>query len=118
MPSGQATEHTLWQLKELIVNGSASVPTSLGAGRKVVASAGTAEALGASTTIKEVLVTAETNNTGMIAVGGSGVIAAEATREGTPLFPGDSVIIQIDDLAEVYIDSTVNGDGVTYLPQV
>ena len=112
--SGQATEYTLWQLKELIEAGSAAVSTSLSEGRKVVSSAGTAEALASSTEIKEVLVTAETNNTGMIVVGGSGVIAAEATREGTPLYPGDTILIQVDDLAEVYVDSTVNGDGVTY----
>ena len=115
--SGQATEYTLWQLKELIDN-SVAVPSTISEGRKVVASAGTAEALGASTTVKEVMITAETNNTGMITVGGSGVIAAAATREGTPLYPGDSAIIQIDDLASVYIDSTVNGDGVTYIYKV
>lgn len=118
MPSGQSTEHTLWQLKELIAAGSASVSSALGEGRKTVSSAGTAEALASSTTIKEVIVTAETNNTGVMCAGGGGVVAAEATREGEPLFPGDSVVLQIDDLAAVYIDTTVNGDGVTYIYRV
>ena len=116
--SGQATENTLEQLKDIMDNSEIATPTTLDDGRKVVASAGTAEALGASTTIKEVIVTAELSNTGVISVGGSGVVAAESTREGTPLEPGESAVIEIDDLAKVYIDSTVNGDGVTYTTQV
>ena len=111
--SGQATEYTLEQVKDLTAGGD-----TLSEGRKVVAAAGTAVVLGASTTIKEVLITAELNNTGVISVGGSGVIAAEATREGTPLEAGESMRIVTSDLANVYIDSTVNGDGVTYTTQV
>lgn len=111
--SGQATEYTLEQIKDLTAGGD-----TLGEGRKVVSSAGTAEALGASTVIKEVLLTAELNNTGIMCVGGSGVIAAEATREGTPLDPGESMRIVTNNLANIYIDSTVNGDGVTYTTQV
>lgn len=111
--SGQATEYTLDQLKDLLAGGG-----TLGNGRKIVTSAGTAVVLGASTTIKEVLITAELNNTGIICVGGSGVIAAESTREGTPLEPGESMMIKTSDLANIYIDSTVNGDGVTYTTQV
>ena len=111
--SGQATEYTLEQTKDLLAGGD-----TLGEGRKVVASAGTAEALGTSATIKEVLITAELNNTGVICVGGSGVIAAEATREGTPLELGESMRIATNNLANIYIDSTVNGDGVTYTTQV
>lgn len=91
-----------------------TTPSSLGNGRKTVASAGTAEALAASTSCKSVTVTAETDNTGVISVGGSGVIATLATRTGTPLNAGDSFTLEIDNLSKVYIDTTVSGDGVTY----
>jgi hypothetical protein len=83
--------------------------------RKVVAAAGTREALASSTVCKKVLICAETDNTGVIVVGGSTVVATLATRKGIPLSPGDSVEISIDNLADVYIDSTVSGDGVTYI---
>ncbi len=82
--------------------------------RKVVASAGTAVALAASTTAKLVIITAETDNTGVITVGGSTVVASLSTRRGTPLLAGDSVALEIDNLADVYIDATVTGDGVTF----
>lgn len=94
--------------------GGGAIPATVGDGRKVVAAAGTAEALATTTAIKSVVVTAETDNTGIIAVGGSGVVAALATRRGTPLSAGESIALDIDDLADVFIDSTVNGDGVTY----
>lgn len=97
--------------------GSAAPPagySALGDGRKVVAAAGTAEALASSTSCKAVLITAETDNTGIIAVGGSNVVAAQATRRGTPLQAGESAMLPVSDLALVYLDTTVNGDGVTF----
>ena len=116
--SGQATEYTLEQLKDIADAGSIGIPDDLDEGRKVVTAAGTRVALAASTACREVLVTAEEDNTGVIVVGGVGVIAALATREGTPLHPLDSVRIRIADLATVYIDSMVSGDGVTYSYEV
>jgi hypothetical protein len=88
--------------------------TGIADNRKVVASAGTREALAASTACKKVIITAETDNTGVIAVGGTTVVAALATRRGTPLLAGDSIELEIDDLNDINIDSTVTGDGVTY----
>lgn len=83
--------------------------------RKVVASAGTAEALeDAENVVDFVTLTAETNNTGVMAVGASTVVAALSTRRGTPLFNGESKTLDGVDLNEVYIDATVTGDGVTY----
>lgn len=90
------------------------IPSTIGDNRKVVASAGTAEALAASTACKSVVITAETDNTGTISVGGSTVVAALGTRRGTPLGAGESVAIDIDNLSKVFIDATVTGDGVTY----
>lgn len=85
------------------------------AGRKVVTTAGTAVNFSGSS-CKEVIITAETDNTGVVVVGGSGVIASLATRLGVPLNAGDSVVIGLsDDLSELWLDSTVSGDGVTFL---
>jgi hypothetical protein len=61
-----------------------------------------------------VVITALSGNTGVIVVGGSGVVASLSTRSGTPLLAGDTVILDVDDLAKVYIDSTVNGEGVSF----
>lgn len=88
--------------------------TAIDDGRKVVASAGTAEALASTTACKRVDVTAEFNNTGVIVVGGTTVVADLATRRGTPLYAGSTVSVFIEDLADVYIDATVSTDGVTY----
>jgi hypothetical protein len=62
------------------------------------------------------MLVAETDNTGIITFGGSQVDAALATRRGYPLTAGEkSPWIPVDDLYNVYIDTTVNGDGVTYI---
>jgi hypothetical protein len=90
------------------------LPGRISDGRKVVAAAATAEALAASTPCKRVVITAETDNTGVIVVGGSTVVAALGTRRGSPLSAGDSVTIVTNNLANIYLDTTVNGDGVTY----
>lgn len=87
---------------------------SLLSGRKFVTTAGTAVQLAASTAIESVAITAETDNTGYIVVGDSAVVAALATRKGTPLSAGDTMSIDTDDLADVYIDATVSTDGVTF----
>lgn len=87
---------------------------TLGHGVKTVAAAGTDEALAATKIIKWVIVQAQTDNTGIIAVGGAGVDATVATGTGVALTAGTSVTLAIDDLARVYIDSTVSGDGVRY----
>lgn len=92
-----------------------AIPSAIDDGRQTVATAGTAAQLTATRTpCKVVTITAETDNTGIIVVGGEDVVAALATRRGTPLNAGDSYELSIDDLSKVYLDTTVNGDGVTY----
>jgi len=89
-------------------------------GRKTVTSAGTAEAL--STTNESyttITMCAETDNTGVIVVGNSGVIASLSTRTGIPLDASDCYTIAKGNssgsfLRDIYIDSTVSGDGVTF----
>ena len=85
-------------------------------GRKVVTTAGTRVALASSTACKEGVITAELDNTGIVAVGAAAtVVAALATRTGVPLNAGDSIVLQIDNLADVGLDSMVSGDGVTFV---
>lgn len=86
-----------------------------GDGRKVVTTAGTAVALSATdTAFTNLDVCAETDNTGIITVG-TDPVASLSTREGVPLSAGDCYSISHKGvLTEQKIDSTVNGDGVTY----
>lgn len=88
---------------------------AIGHGVKTVTTAGTDVALSStSTAVKWVIVQAQTDNTGWIAVGTEGVDATEATGTGVLLDAGESVTIPMDDLKNVYIDSTVDGEGVRY----
>lgn len=84
---------------------------SIGDGRTVVTTAGTRVVLAIPTKYKEVSITAETDNTGTVVVGGNTVIAALATRRGTPLEPGDTCVLSS---SEIYLDAMVSGDGVTF----
>lgn len=84
--------------------------------RKVVSSSGTAVPLAASSTpARIVTVVAETDNTGLVVVGSSTVVAALASRRGVPLGPGEAISMPCTDLSFVYIDAEVSGDGVTFL---
>lgn len=89
--------------------------TSIGHGVKTVTTAGTDEALAGSTACKRVIIQSQTDNTGLIAVGASGVDATEATGTGIILYAGDALELEIDNLADVYIDATVSGEGVRYV---
>jgi hypothetical protein len=98
----------------LNIASSPAPATSIGSGRKTVTTAGTAVTLASSTPAKRVTITALDTNTGVITVGGSGVIAASGTRTGVPLSAGDSYELDIDNLSKVYIDATVSGEGVSF----
>lgn len=90
--------------------------TGIGHGVKTVASAGTDEALVASATpAKWVTIQARTDNTGNIAIGGAGVDANEATGTGVLLAAAASITLPVDDLADVFVDATVSGDGVRFI---
>jgi hypothetical protein len=90
------------------------VITGIGHGVKTVTTAGTDVALAASTACKKVTIQAQTDNTSIVAVGGSGVDATVATGTGIVLNPGDAYEFEIDNLADVYIDSLVSGEGVRF----
>lgn len=90
-------------------------------GRTVVTTAGTRVALSAtSASFRSVTITAETDNTGIVVVGGlSTVVAAVATRRGIPLNAGDSITFTyaadgVNDMSQIGLDATVSGDGVTF----
>lgn len=90
--------------------------TGIGHGVKVVTTAGTDVALASSTTAKAVMIQAQTDNTSAIAVGASGVDATIATGTGIILYAGEwTPWIPIDNLADIYIDSLVNGEGVRFI---
>jgi len=89
--------------------------TGIGHGSKTVAVAGTDVALAASTPAKWVIIQAHKSNTGEIAIGASGVNAEDSPPgSGVLLAAGESVTLAVDNLAVVFIDSTVNGEGVRY----
>jgi hypothetical protein len=88
--------------------------TGIGHGVKTVTTAGTDVALATTAAAKWVTIQAQTDNTGIIAVGASGVDATVATGTGVALAAGESMTIPCDDLADIFIDATVNGEGVRY----
>ena len=59
---------------------------------------------------KHVDIMADITNTGIIYVGGSGV----TTATGVALYAGDVYSLDIDDLNDVYVVATVNGENVQY----
>lgn len=86
-------------------------PTTVLNGKTTVTTAGTRVVLASSTTIKSVTVKALSTNTGLIYVGNSTV----SSSNGFQLSAGDSISMDIANLNTVNIDSSVNGEGVTYI---
>ena len=87
-------------------------------GTRVLTTAGTRLTLVASSTpAKYVIITAKAANTGVMVVGAVTVVAAEATRQGDPLSPGEKLPMEVpgNDLVNIYIDSTVSLDEVVYI---
>jgi len=83
---------------------------TIGNGQKDVAAAGTAEVLAASTPCSSVTIKAKHTNTGMIFVGDSSV----DSTNGFVLDAGETISIDLSDLALIYLDTNSNGDGVSY----
>jgi hypothetical protein len=83
-------------------------------GVKVVSSAGTDVVLGGDVACRKIDIQAQTDNTGLIAVGFTSVDATEATGTGVILYAGDTYSLEINNLNLIYIDSTVSGEGVRY----
>lgn len=92
---------------------SITPPSQIGDGNKTVTTAGTAVALASSTSCQYVVITALLANTGLISVGGS-TTTPSGTVRGDVLAAGDSTTVLVDNLSKVYINSTVNSEGVSY----
>jgi len=70
--------------------------------------------LGGDVICQKIDIQAQTDNTGVIAVGFTGVDATIATGTGIILYPGDTYSLEINNLNLIYIESSVNGEGVRY----
>ena len=83
-------------------------------GVTTVTSAGTDVVLGGDVACKKIDIQAQTDNTGLIAVGFTGVDATVATGTGVILNAGDVYSLEINNLNLIYIDATLDGEGVRY----
>lgn len=108
---GSGAESLVTAANPLPVTGSFSTSTAstLSDDSQDVTTAGTRVQLTAATS-KKIIITAKVTNTGTIWVGGSTVAAGR----GIPLVALQNVTLELSDVSAVYIDATVNGEGVTY----
>lgn len=91
---------------------------SSGANQKAVTTAGTSVILATTTPAREVIIKALKANTGKIYVKPGGIAGANYSSNGFELSAGDSVTVQlISNLTDIAIDSSVNGEGVSYIYQ-
>jgi hypothetical protein len=96
------------------VAAAADQATTLTDGRKTVTVPGTAVAIRTSLACKWATVTALTTNTDQVNVGGSGALATFGSTTGTPLLPGGSITIPVDNANKVFVDARVAGEGVSF----
>ena len=84
-------------------------------GQKTVTTAGTAVALGSQVINSPIMVKALDTNTGVVAIGNDG--AGDVTvSNGLRLLAGDAVVFDfVGNLASIWVDSAVNGEGVAWL---
>ena len=80
-------------------------------GQNAVSSAGTAEVLGTSFDIRSVTIRANSGNTGNIYIGGVNVDSSN----GYILDSGESIVADVDNIDDVYIDSDTSSEGVSYV---
>lgn len=90
---------------------SETTPSTIYNGKTTVTTAGTRVALASSTVVLAVTISASRLNAGTIYIGNSTVTASN----GFALSAGATVSLAISNLATVYVDSSANGDSVTYL---
>jgi hypothetical protein len=88
------------------------LPLTLITGKTTVTTAGTrVQLLTSSTPAKSVTIKALIGNTGHIYVGNNFV----SSTVGFVLEAGDTVSLNFADLSNIWLDCSVNGEGVTYL---
>jgi len=83
-------------------------------GQKTVTTAGTAVALGSQQVNAALMVKALPGNTGIVYVGN--VAGDVASGNGMPLSAGEAAVFDlVGNLANILVDSTVNGEGVAWM---
>jgi UDP-N-acetylenolpyruvoylglucosamine reductase len=98
-------------------------------GRCVVTTAGTRVQLGGAGTtmtptsvdgvISKLVVCSNEANTGLVVIGGSGVVAAAGTRNGVVINEVAPIVLEdLDDLGDLWVDATVNGDSLNFIATV
>lgn len=113
LPDGSGAALALDSAGRLIVSpssGGSATPSTVGDGSKNVTTAGTRVTLASTTACKSVVVMAKLTNTGKIYVGGATV----SSTSGIELAAGETISLDVSDLASVQIDSSVNGEGVKF----
>jgi hypothetical protein len=84
-------------------------------GQKTVTSAGTAVALGTINPGCSILVKALETNTDIVALGNDGADDVTVSN-GYRLAPGEVCVFEnVNSLAAIYLDSVVNGEGVSWI---
>lgn len=79
-------------------------------GQKTVTTAGSRVAVGSNTDVKNLVIIADLDNSGNIYVGDSTVSSAN----GAKLPPGGVLPCGAVNLAAIYIDADVSGEGISY----
>ena len=114
---GEGSSNTLYPLQ---LDGDKNLKTiqggagSIGSFRTVTVTAGTAVQCD-SNNCKWCIIQALSNNTDAVEVGDSSVVAAEATQKGLRLFPGQAQLFYINNTNLFWVDSVVNGEGVSVI---
>lgn len=98
-----------------IMKTTGDIPKKISDNRQTVTTAGTAVRLVSSSfPCKKVVIQAETDNTGIMAVGDATVVATEGSQRGNVLYTGMSITIEIDDANKLFLNATVSAEGVTF----
>jgi len=88
-----------------------AAPTTIYHAKKTVTTAGTRVALASSQAVRSVCIKALQTNGGYIYVGD----VSTSSTTGFQLLAGDTISLDIANLSTIYIDSSVSGEGVTYI---
>lgn len=110
---GNTANTTAWKVDGSAVTQPISIasPTLIYHNKKTVTTAGNRVALASSQAVRSVCIKALITNTGYIYVGDSSL----SSTNGFQLLAGDTVSLDISNLNTIYIDSSVSGEGVTYI---
>ena len=87
---------------------------TLSGGQKVITTAGSEGQLASSTSCLGVLITAKPANTGNVYLGWDNTVSSTAGTYGKLLAAGEDVWLPVDDPSKVWLDVSVNGEGVDF----